>query len=194
MLRNPISLDVLNAFSSRKGKTIYIDCYGLPETIVLSICFTYNNYDDVTLYFKIKAESDSPYWTFVGSKTLGALGSGASAKVLWDQFAQRTNPNSDVEETIKLILEAYTDSNYTDLKWTYTRLVTVKFLYPYGAGWTILDEDDFDAGDTEAWEVVGVFNNYSGYPKVSIASDYALSPPYSLKYTCLLYTSPSPRD
>jgi len=175
-------MEILNAYSTRKHKTIYIDCYGLPDTITLSVAFTYNNYDDVALYFKIRAESESPYWIFSGAKTLGYLGSGSSKMALWDQFAQRPNPKADVEETIKLILEAYTDRNYTNLKWTYTRLVTVKILYPYGAGWTILDEDNFDAGNVEGWEAVGVYNNYSGYPFRYIASDYVLSPPYSLAY------------
>ncbi|RLF82397.1 hypothetical protein DRN38_00055 [Thermococci archaeon] len=175
MLNRKGYLDVINAFGKR-SKTIYIDCYGLPDIITLGIEFKYNNYDDETLYFKIRAESESPYWSFAEAKTLGSLGSGGSAYALWDNMGQRSNPNSDLEETIKLILEAYRDSNYTELKWTFSRLVTIRFLYP--PNWTIWDEDNFDAGDTEGWE--GYIEQGYVHERTGVSSAYALSPPYSL--------------
>jgi len=182
MLRNPIGLNVLNGFGSRCKKTIYIDCEGLPDTIGLGICFKYHNYDDVTLYFKIRAESESPYWSFASAKELGSLGSGSSAYALWDGMGQRPNPNSDLEETIKLILEAYTDSNYSNLKWTYSRLVTVRFLYP--PNWNVWDIDNFDDGTKEDWNC-GIASP-GAYPHVScgVTSTYALSPPNSLYLSC----------
>jgi len=183
MLRNPIGMEILNAFG--KHKTIYIDTYGLPETITLGICFKYNNYDDEALYFRIRAESESPYWSFASPKALGSLASGGSAYALWDSMGQRPNPNADVEETIKLILEAYRDENYTDLKWTYTRLVTVRLIY--SPNWNLIDEDTFDEGDVEGWAgaPVGAADNRFFFKGPYLRTDYVLSPPYSIYYYAL---------
>ena len=172
----PINVDILNAFG-RKHRTIYVDVYGLPDPLTLSLAFTINNYDDVALYFKARLSTENPYWSFAEPLVIGSIGSGGSKGVLWDSCAQRSNPNATKYETIKLTVEAYTDNQYTNLKWTYTRIITIYFLHPYN-DFLILDVDNFDEGDTEGWELA-LISNYIGQ-SIGICTDYVLSPPYSL--------------
>jgi len=178
MSNSKIGLEILSGFKTKKGRTIYIDCAGLPDPITMGISFRYHNYDDVTLYFRIKAEGN-PDWTFASPVNLGALGSGSDARYNWDNMGQRPNPNAELEETITLTLEAYTDSEYTDLKWTYSRIVTIKFIKSDDGSWTVDVLNDFDDGTVQGWS----YDLYKDALLVSfdVASDYAISPPYSLK-------------
>jgi hypothetical protein len=88
-----------------------------------------------------------------------------------------------MEETIKLILKAYRDSGYTDLKWTYEREVTVHWLNSNDSSFTLDYLNNFDDGTTQGWAVVNELNNISGYPKLAVVTDYVLSEPYSIKMT-----------
>lgn len=171
-------------------RTIYRDIANLPDPVKLGLTVRYFNHDDVDLYFQITGEADG--YTF-NTVNLGLLASGANAYKNLDEFASRAKPseaeltNGEMEETIKLILKAYTDSGYTDLKWTYERTVTVHWINSADPSFTVDELDNFDDGTVQNWAI----ENLGGYSPVylDVASDYVLSPPYSLKAYPQHYTS-----
>lgn len=157
---------------------ILLDIVNLPDPIKLGITIRYFNYDDVALYFKITAENLA--WTF-GTVELGALGSGASTYRNLDEFGSRPRPSTELEENIRLILRAYTDPAYTNLKWTYEKTLTVKFINSTDPSYTVDVLNNFDDGTVQGWSAVGEVNQQSGYPRIGVATNYVLSPPYSLR-------------
>jgi hypothetical protein len=80
-----------------------------------------------------------------------------------------------MEENITLILKAYTDSGYTNLKWTYERIVTVYWINSLDAAWTVDMLNNFDDGTTQGWTGDGSTDKPFG-----VQTDYVLSAPYSI--------------
>jgi hypothetical protein len=167
-------------------RTIYRDIVNLPDPVKLGITIRYFNHDDVDLYFQITGSGTG--YTF-GTVNLGLLASGANAYTNLDEFASRTKPsasdlpNGEKEENITLILKAYTDSGYTNLKWTYERIVTVHWINSADAAFTVDVLNNFDDGTVQGWAVANEQNNRAGYPTIAVATDYVLSAPYSCKIT-----------
>jgi hypothetical protein len=174
-------------------RTIYRDIVNLPDPVKLGITIRYFNYDDVGLYFQITGSGTG--YTF-GTVNLGLLASGANAYINLDEFASRAKPstgdlpNGEMEENITLTLKAYTDSGYTNLKWTFERVVTVHWINSADAAFTVNELDNFDDGTVQGWSAVAELR---GVASLEVATDYALSPPYSLRlhshcesgYTCV---------
>jgi hypothetical protein len=164
-------------------RTIYRDIVNLPNPVKLGITIRYFNHDDVDLYFQITGSA--PGYTF-GTVNLGLLASGANAYMNLDEFASRAKPspsdlpNGEKEENITLILKAYTDSNYTNLKWTYERVVTVHWINSADPAFTVDVLNNFDDGTVQGWTAVAELN---ASVSLAVATDYVLSPPYSLKNT-----------
>ena len=159
-------------------RTIYEDIVNLPETVKLGITIRAFNHDDVGLYFQVTAECSG--WTFE-TESLGLIGTGADIYKNLDEFGSRAKPASETEQIIKLILKAYTDAGYTDLKWTYERNVTIVFIKSDDASYTVDELDNFDDGTVQGWAVASIYNSEAGYPQIGVATDYVLSPSYSLK-------------
>jgi len=159
-------------------RTIYRDIESLPDPMLLGLTIRAYNYDDVALYFQITGSH--PDYTF-NTVNLGRVGSGANIKRNLDEFASRARPAVETEEVITLILRAYTDSGYTDLKHTYQRSVTVVIINSADGSWTIDEHDDFDDGTVQGWAVACEYNCASGYPTLTVVTDYVLSPPNSLR-------------
>jgi hypothetical protein len=164
----------------------------LPNPVKLGLTIRYFNYDNVDLYFQITGSG--PGYTFA-TVNLGLLASGANAYINLDEFASRARPspsdlpNGEKEENITLILKAYTDSNYTNLKWTFERVVTVHWINSADPAWTVNMLNNFDDGTVQGWAVANESGNYSGYPTIGVATDYVLSPPYSCKMTQTYYSA-----
>jgi hypothetical protein len=173
-------------------RTIYRDIVNLPNPTLLGITIRYFNHDDETLYFQITGSGSG--YTF-NTVNLGSLASGSSAYYNLHDFASRARPspsqlpNGEVEETIKLILKAYRDSGYTDLKWTYEREVTVHWLNSNDPSFTLDYLNNFDDGTVQGWAVANEALNASGYPKLSVVTDYVLTEPYSI---CMQQKASSP--
>lgn len=167
-------------------RTIYRDVLNLPDPVKLGITIRYFNYDDVDLYFQITASKTG--YTF-GAVNLGLLASGADAYRNLDEFGSRAKPSAgeftagEFDEPITLILKAYTDAGYTDLKWTHERTVTVHWIKSDDVAWTQDVLNDFDDGTVQGWAVVDEFQIKAGFPTLAVATDYVLSAPYSLKMT-----------
>ena len=158
-------------------RTIYEDIVNLPDPVKLGITIRAFNYDDVGLYFQVTAQCSG--WTFE-TVNLGLLGSGANIHRNLDEFGSRAKPASETEQIIKLILKAYTDAGYSDLKWTYERNVPIVFIKSDDPSYTVDELDNFDDGTVQGWSASNEQGNDSGYPTCEVASDYVLSSPYSL--------------
>lgn len=166
-------------------RTIYRDVLNLPDPVLLGLTIRYFNYDDVGLYFRITASATG--YTF-GTVDLGLLGSGASRYENLDEFGSRAKPvvgdftEGEFDESVTLILRAYTDAGYTDLKWTHERTVTVAWIKSDDAAWTQDELDDFDDGTVQGWAVA---NEVGIPPTIAVVSDYVLSAPYSVRMATL---------
>jgi len=162
-------------------RTIYRDIVNLPDPVKLGLTIRYFNHDDVGLYFQITGSGTG--YSF-GTVNLGLLASGANAYQNLDEFASRAKPSSsdlpsgEKEETITLTLKAYTDSGYTNLKWTYNRTITVKFINSADPSYTTDVLNNFDDGTTQGWTATAELNTSCS---LGVASDYVLSTPYSLR-------------
>jgi hypothetical protein len=161
-------------------RTIYRDIVNLPDPVKLGITIRYFNHDDVGLYFQITGSGTG--YTF-GTVNLGLLASGANAYNNLDEFASRAKPsasdlpNGEKEENITLILKAYTDSGYTNLKWTYERIVTIHWINSADASFTVDVLNNFDDGTVQGWAATAELNCTV---ILSVTTDYVLSAPYSL--------------
>lgn len=174
-------------------RTIYRDINSLPTPALLGITIRAFNYDNVGLYMQITGSGAG--YTF-GTTNLGLLASGANLYKNLDQFASRTTPTAaqlpagELQETILLTLNAYTDSGYTSLKWTFTRTVTVYWINSSDPAFTVNNLDNFDDATVDGWAVANETypSGGSGLTTVAIATDYVLSPLYSCKMTAALAT------
>jgi len=178
--------------ASEPKRTIYRDIVNLPSTVKLGLTIRYFNHDDVDLYFQITGSGTG--YTF-GTVNLGLLASGANAYQNLDEFASRAKPsasdlpNGEMEENITLTLKAYTDSGYSNLKWTYERIVTVHWINSADAAFTVDVLNNFDDGTVQGWAVANELNN-SGSLAIGVVTDYVLSTPYS----CRMHQSSSSSD
>ena len=159
-------------------KTVYTDLVGLPDPVLLGLTIHYYNHSDQTLYMKIFISGPSP-WS-PNAVQLGSLGSGSSAYVNLDNFTSRTKPSQETTEELTLTLRGYNDSGYSELKYEFSRSLTVVFIKSDDGSWTTNINNNFDDGTVQGWTW---FNNTGGgTPTFSVATDYVLSPPYSLKW------------
>jgi len=181
MLSVPIDLDL-----GDPPRDIYTDLTNLPNPCKLGISVRAYNYDDVGLYFKV-AGSGGP-WTFV-EQTIGLIASGGNAYRNFDQFGSRAKPSCEMSETMSVILRAYTDSGYTNLKWTFTRTLSIYFIDSSDPSYTVDVLNNFDDGTVQGWAAYNEAGMDAGYPQVAVATDYVLSPAYSLKMTSYWYSS-----
>jgi hypothetical protein len=172
--KNPITLEV-----PLPKRTVYIDIVDLPDPVKLSLTVRYFNHDDITLYFQITGSA--PGWT-IGTVNLGSLASGANAYGVLTEFASRAKPTAETEEDITLTLNAYTDSGFTNLKWTTTRTLHIVFIKSDDPSYTLDILNNFDDGTAQGWSALAVLNCSSGQPVLQTArTDYVLSPPYSIR-------------
>lgn len=159
-------------------RTIYRDITNLPDPMLLGITIRYFNHDDVGLYFQITGEADG--YTF-GTVNMGLLGSGLNAYRNLDNFASRARPAAETQEAVKLILKAYTDAGYSNLKWTYERMVLVVIINSVDGSWTLDEYDDFDDGTLMGWAVTCEQNCAGGFPTLTSVVDFVLSGPFSIR-------------
>ncbi len=169
-------------------RTIYRDIVNLPDPVNLGLTIRYFNHDDVDLYMQITGSCAG--YTF-GTVNLGLLGTGANAYQNLDEFASRAKPSvgdlpdGEMEENITLTLKAYTDAGYSELKWTFERVVTVHWINSADDAFTVDELDNFDDGTVQGWAVANEEGNDAAYPQLHVVSDYVLSALYSIRMTQL---------
>lgn len=159
-------------------RSIYFDLVNLPDPVYLGLTVRIFNYDDVALYMRVDAYKSG--WTFT-TNNLGSLGSGANQYYNLDNFGNRAKPATELEETITVRLRAYTDSGYTNLKWTFERVIDIVFIKSDDGSWTTDFLNNFDDGTVQGWAVINEENNDAGYPTLTVVTDYVLSTPYSVR-------------
>lgn len=157
-------------------KTIYSDLVGLPDPVVIGVTVRAFNYDSVGLYMKVDASLAG--WSFTETN-LGLLGAGANVYVNLDNFGSRAKPGAEITETIALRLRAYTDSGYTDLKWTFQRNLAVIFIKSDDGSWATDLLNDFDDGTVQGWAAELLVDGSGSVCEV--AMDYVLSAPFSCR-------------
>jgi hypothetical protein len=163
-------------------RTIYHDIVNLPDPVIQSLTIRYFNHDDVGLYFKITGSGIGYTFTPVN---LGLLATGTDTYANLDNFASRAKPtvaqlpNGQMGENITLTLTAYTDSGYTNLKWTFERVVQVIWINSTDAAFTLDFSNNFDDGTVQGW-ACAMETGY-GSTTVAVTTGYVLSPPYSLR-------------
>ena len=158
-------------------RTIYRDLLNLPDPLVLGVTIRYFNFDEIGLYFRVTGKGVG--YTF-GTVDLGLLGSGTNAYRNLDNFGSRSKPGAETTEAINLILRAYTDAGYTNLRWTYTRTVTIIYIDSSDPSYTVDELDNFDDGTIMGWAATHEWENTVA-TVLAVAQDYVLSPPFSLK-------------
>jgi len=151
--------------------SIVMDVVNLPDPVYLGFTITAYNYDAVNLYFRITGSGTG--WTFT-TVDLGLINSGTNKRQNLDDFCHRARPASETSEQIQLILRAYTDAGYTDLKWTFTKTIDVWWIKSDDGSWTEDLLNNFDDGTLQGWA-------QSGLEAFAVATDYVLSTPYSAR-------------
>lgn len=160
-------------------KTIYNDVVGMPDPVLLGVTIHYYNHSDTNLYMKIFGSGPSPWSS--NSVELGLLNSGGSAYINLDNFLSRTKPTSETTEQITLTLRGYSDAGYSTLVYTFARDVTVIFIKSDDGSWTLNEDDDFDDGTAQGWDVAKEAGHATDTVSKAVVTDYVLSTPYSLK-------------
>jgi len=156
-------------------KTVYTDLAGLPDPILLGLTIHYYNHSDQSLYMKIFISGPSP-WS-PNAVELGSLGSGSNAYKNLDNFTSRTKPSQETTEELTLTLRGYNDSGYSELKYEFSRSLTVVFIKSDDGSWTTDINNNFDDGTVQGWSAIAELR---GVASLGVATDYVLSPPYSL--------------
>lgn len=162
-----------------RPRTFYMDIVNMPDPTVFGVTINYYNFDDIPLYLTI--EGSGVGYTFPDPIQLGGLGAGLNAFRNLDEWFSRAKPAAETTEAVTLTLKGYTDAAYTNLKHTFSRNVTIVFIKSDDVSYTVDYLNNFDDGTVQGWAVVDLYNNKAGYPKIGVATDYVLSPPYSLK-------------
>jgi len=159
-------------------RSIYSDLVNLPDPVYLGLTVRIFNYDAVILYMQVDGYATG--WTFT-TNNLGSLASGANLYQNLDNFGYRAKPAAALSQTITVRLRAYTDAGYTNLKWTFERVIDIVFIKSDDGSWTQDFLNNFDDGTVQGWAVANETGNDSGYPKVWVVSEYCLSTPNSLR-------------
>ncbi|KKK96083.1 hypothetical protein LCGC14_2666340 [marine sediment metagenome] len=157
------------------SKTIYADILNLPDPMELGVCVRVFNLDDVGLYMQLAGSHAN--WTF-NTVNFGLRASGTNYYYPKITFGSRVKPTVETTEIIQVTLNAYTDSGYSNLKWTMTRNITVFIVNSVDGSWTLDEDDDFDDGTVQGWAA-----QTSPQPpaNIGVANDFVLSAPWSLK-------------
>jgi len=163
-----------------RPKTIYTDIVGMPDPMLLGLTIHYYNHSDGNLYMKIFGSGPSPWSS--NSVALELLNSGGNAYINLDNFLSRTKPASETTEQITLTLRGYSDSGYSNLVYEFARNTTVVFIKSNDGSWTQDFLNNFDDGTVQGWAQLPEKTGHgSDAQYLTIATDYVLSTPYSLK-------------
>lgn len=164
--------------TSDPPRSIYTDLVNLPDPVYLGLTVRIFNYDDVALYMRVDGYATG--WSFT-TNDLGSLASGGDMYRNLDNLANRAKPASATTQQITVRLRAYTDSGYTNLKWTFERVVDVVFVKSDDGSWTLDVNNNFDDGTVQGWAVATEENQLGGYPLIQVRTDFVLSTPYSIR-------------
>jgi len=128
----------------------YQDLVDMPDPINTSFGIRIFNYTMNTLYFTALGSGDGAAWSWGAVQQLGGIASGANAYFYLSNLGSRTKPASAVDDSIQIMVRAYSDSGYTiEVGSGYPILITYHWIKSDTL--TLLDLDNFDAGTLENW-------------------------------------------
>jgi len=161
---------------------LYRDIVDLPDPTWLGLTIRYFDDDVVALYFQITGDNANYSFQTV---QLGRLDAGTNDYQNLDAFASRPKPlpadlpGGEWVEPVDLVLKAYTDAAYTNLKWTFTKTLFIHWINSADATFSVDVLNDFDDGTVQGWAAASEYGDIVA--SVGVASDYVLSTPYSLR-------------
>jgi hypothetical protein len=168
-----VRLTTTNPPTPEPKRSVYRDIVDMPSTLKLSPTVRIFNQDSITLYFKVEGTGGN--YTFPTSPVeLGAIGSGTDQWFNLEDFAERARPVGETDDYMGIVVKAYSDAGYTTLVHTFTKQVHVVYIDSSDVKYTVT-EWNFDDGTVQGW------TNAGGPGSVDVGTDYALSPPYSLR-------------
>jgi len=129
------------------ANNVFIDLNFLPSTVTYTFMLTIKNQSPQTLYFKVVL--NVPNWS-VSSPSGGALGSvNAGSSANFNVVVARANPGAETTDSGTMVVEAYTDSGYTNKVGSASLPVTITF--ENTEAWTNVEIDNFDDGTSQGW-------------------------------------------
>ena len=144
--------------ASLNADKIYIDMTYLPDPITHKFWLTIKNQSVIALYFKII--NNIANWTLTDPAD-GKLGSvNGGSETTFAITMTRANPGVETMDSGTLVIEAYTDSDYTNKISEDTLNVTV-YIEDLES-WPDVIKSDFDDGTAQGWTLG---------PNVSISND-----------------------
>lgn len=154
---------------------ILMDIVDMPNPIPFAITIHYYNSYSTTLYFEVTGNGTNYNFTTV---RLGSLSAGGHAYKNLQDFFTRENPQTittgELNESVDITLKAYADSDYSNLKFVFTRTLHIKLLDSNSFIFNVVLLDDFDDGTITGWSA-------SGYgTSLLLSPEYPLSGSYSL--------------
>jgi hypothetical protein len=165
----------------------YFDVEGLSSPFTVYIPLGVTNNLGTAKYIKVELVTPPSGWGSY-SQQLGSVAAGSSAfKIFTPTRTTPTLSGGELDESLTLRVSAYEDSGYTTLYGYADLTFTVHFFDSTDATWTIIDIDNFDAGDAEGWAGVGsttidyLYNNYWATPGPS--STHYITSPYAITAT-----------
>ena len=173
-----------NEAFSRGHKTQYCDLRGSSDPMSLGMGVHMFNYDSVALYMQITGSGTG--WT-IGSWNLGSIGPGGNQYRVINGFATKPKKSGEGDDSVTVTLNAYTDAGYSDLKWTYNRVVSLFFLDSTDPSWTTDELDNFDDGTVQGWNCFNSGFSGCGYatpPACLVSTNVFRSAPYSMLKFC----------
>lgn len=165
------------------------DIYGLADPFDVNIPIFVTNTEDIDLYLRVYIKNPPSGWVTY-SQDLGLIPANSSKDfVLNFQRNKPTLTEGEYSESITLVFEFYTDSEYTNLYTSKEFTLTVLYVDHTDPSWTILDEDNFDLGNNEGFNnrSLDCINNILGVSPhdpsdFKVTDKNYLSAPYSYGY------------
>lgn len=159
---------------------LYFAITNLASPFNIDIPLAITNNEGITLYFEATLVNPPVDYSNYPQQ-LGSLAAGASG---WFTFSpSRTTPTltaGEFTESIKLRVNAYTDSGYTNLYGSQDLIMNITYIDYLDPAWTQIDVVNFDDGTRGGFATVSE-NIEAGYnaPLNAQSSTYYLSAPYS---------------
>jgi len=158
---------------------VCLDVASMPAKLSFGLTvFCYNSYSQ-ELYFELSGAGENYAFT---KYQVGSIKAGSKKHVILTDFFTRDNPKpiltGILKEKVTITLKAYLQSNYTQLKFEYSRPLFIKLIDSSSEAFSIALLEDFEDKEVGAW-------SHSASTGVTVsksaATDFVYAGSYSLK-------------
>jgi len=155
------------------------------DTLVMNIALQIKNQEDRGYYFIVDKYEGPPTGWSISPLKVGYIGVDETKNFVY--AVSRSKPDSIADgkltEHINLVVQAYSDLDYSNLYSQDNFTVTFHFIDLTSSTWSLLYYDSFDDGTTQGWSKAG---NNAG---LGVSDTYYRSFPYSLRLKGYSYWS-----